>query len=405
MILSMWQDVRNREICEKLQAHNPEVYSKCGATVNTVFTAPKITWLRQNRPHLYEKAFKAMVVPDYLIWFMTGAFVTDRTYGSRTLLMNLSSMEWDESLCRLFDVDSEKLCSLIDQGSVAGIVTPAFHALTGISIGTPVISAGGDQQCGALGLGVLDNHTAMINSGTGSFILTLTDQPVLDNPAMICNVSAIPGKFTVESNVLASASALNWLVRQFFPEYWGDSPDLDSFNRLIAQVPPGANGVYCLPHFQGCGTRDWNPDARAAFCGISLHNSREDLARALYEGLAAEIAKSMAVLPACCRDAQMVYFSGGLSKSDLFTTILSCMLRRPLIRYCNPQSTAIGAFASAAVTLGIFSDYAQAVHAVRSHDTQQRCQPDKDLALFYDGYCRQSEQLYRALSDIKNKAL
>lgn len=396
----MWQDTRNREICEELKPFNDEIYRRSGAAANTVFTGPKLTWLRRFRPELYEKAFKAMVAPDYLIWFMTGAFVTDRTYGSRTLLMNLASLDWDGELCRLFSVDREKLCRLIPQGSVAGYVTPDFHKLTGVPAGIPVVSAGGDQQCGALGLGVLDSRTAMVNSGTGSFILSLTDRPVLDNPAMICNVSAIPGKFTVEANVLSSASALNWMVREFFPECGGSQPDMERLNRMVEQVPPGADGVYCVPHFQGCGTRDWNPDARASFSGLSLRSTKADMARALYEGLAAEIAKSLAVLPSCCRNAEEVYLSGGLSKSEVFNRILCAMLDRPLIRYQDSQATAIGAFASAAAALGCCPDYAQAVRAARSRDRREVYQPEPSLAGFYQAHRRRSEEIYRALSAV-----
>ncbi|MCI9120144.1 MAG: hypothetical protein HFG00_01270 [Oscillibacter sp.] len=391
----MWQDTRNREICEELQPFSREIFRRSGAAVNTVFTGPKLTWIRRNRPELYGKAYKAVIAPDYLLWFMTGSLATDRTYGSRTLLMNLSTLEWDEELCRLFALDPEKLCPLIPQGSVTGRITRDFQRLTGIPAGVPVISAGGDQQCGALGLGVLDSRTAMVNSGTGSFILSLTDQPELENPAMICNVSAIPGKYTAEANVFASASALNWLAEQVFPEYGGD---LERLNRLAEGVPPGANGVFCLPHFQGCGTRDWNPDARAAFCGLSLRNTKADLARALYEGLAAEIAKSLAVLPACCQDAETVYLSGGLSNSGVFNRILCGMLNRPLVRYQDPQATAIGAFASAAVTLGWRPGYEEAVRAARSQDQREVFQPE--ASTYYEAYRRRSEALYRALAAV-----
>ena len=245
----MWQDTRNKDICEALRPYEAEIYHSTGAAVNTVFTGSKIGWFKQFEPELYQNAYKAMIVPDYLMMLMTGEFVTDYTYGSRTSLMNLRTLRWDERMCELYGVDIGKLCDLIPQGSVAGYITESFSALTGLPCGIPVVSAGGDQQCGALGLGVVDSSTLEVNSGTGSFIISVIDEPVFVNQAVICNVAAIPGKYTLESNVLSSASALDWLMRSFFPDLVKDGGmDFEAFNNLAQMSPPGAGDLFCVPH-------------------------------------------------------------------------------------------------------------------------------------------------------------
>lgn len=137
----MWQDTRNKKICDRISPKNHIIQKKSGALVNTVFTASKLTWYKENRPEIWEKTYKAMVVPDFIIHFMTGSFVTDHTYGSRTHLMNIRSLQWDEELCGLFNIETEKLCELIPPGTIAGKVTKEFSALTDIPSGTPVISA------------------------------------------------------------------------------------------------------------------------------------------------------------------------------------------------------------------------------------------------------------------------
>ena len=393
----MWQDTRNHEICERLRCHDAAVYQKSGAKVNTVFSAAKLLWLKENEPDVYSKAYKAMVVPDYLIHIMTGAFVTDRSYGSRSHLMNIESLEWDDSLLSIFSLDRRLLCDLADQGTVVGNVRQSFCELTGIEVGTPVISAGGDQQCGALGLGVLETGTLAVNNGTGSFVLSLADSPNLSNPSMICNVSAIKGKYIQESNVLASASALNWLIEEFFPELWGDTPDFQSFDEIAGQAARGSNGLFCIPHFQGCGTRDWNPNARAAFWGVSLGTSKADMARALYEGIAAEIAKSIDVLPLPSRRSARVFAAGGLSKSRIFNQILADMLDREVYVYADPQATAIGAFMSAAVALGLYGDFEAALSAVRGKDHGSLFAPNPSNSSFYADYKEKTERIYRLM--------
>ena len=392
----MWQDTRNSLICKRLGPDSRLIYEKSGARLNTVFTASKLTWFKENAPELWARAYKAMVVPDYVIHFMTGEFATDRTYGSRTHLMDIRTLEWDDELCRVFNVDREKLCGLRDQGSVIGRVTPAFAALTGLRAGLPVISAGGDQQCGALGLGVLDSSTIEVNSGTGSFVISLVDAPTLENEAVICNVAAIPGMYTQEMNVIASASAVNWLIREMFPEYWGEQPDFDAVNRIAEATPTGSHGLLVVPHFQGCGSRDWNPDALATFSGFSLGSSRRDLIRALYEGIAAEIAKSVDALPESCRRADSIAVAGGLSRSDIYNRILCDMTGRRLVRGKNAQATALGAYISTAVALGLYGGYADAWQGVRDASGDRVYLPDDQTVRFYEAYKARTEKLYRA---------
>ena len=390
----MWQDTRNAGICRGLSGENDFIYHHSGAKVNTVFTASKLTWLKRNAPEMYGRAYKAMIVPDYVVNFMTGEFATDHTYGSRTHVMDIHTLEWSDDLCRLFDIEKDKLLELRSQGSVIGRVNASFARFSGIKEGTPVISAGGDQQCGALGLGVLDCSTIEVNSGTGSFVISLVDKPYLENMNVICNVAAIPGKYTQEMNIIASASALNWLIREFFPEHWGEEPDFEKINRLAEETPAGANGLFCVPHFQGCGSRDWNPESRAQFYGFSLGTRRNDMVRALYEGIAAEISKSIDALPEVCRRAESIAVAGGLSKSGVYNQILSDVTGRSLIREQNAQATAYGAYISASVALGVYGDYAEALKQ-RKNAGVRIYTPNRENTRFYKTYKERTERLYR----------
>lgn len=396
----MWQDTRNAGICSDLQYANRQVYKTTGSSINTVFTASKLTWFKENAEELYKHAYKGMIVPDYIIRFMTGAFSTDYTYGSRTLLMDIRSLSWSKEMCELFRVDEDKLCDLVPQGGISGTVTREFSALTGIRQGVPVISAGGDQQCGALGLGVTDSSTIEVNSGTGSFVISLTDVPVLSNSSVICNVSAIPGKYTQEMNIIASASALNWLIREVFPEYWGEEPNFEAINKIAEETPAGCHGVWAIPHFQGCGSRAWNPDATAVFGGLTLSTHRKDMIRALYEGIAAEIAKSINILPEQCRAAEEIAVAGGLSNSDIYLKILCDMTGRKLLRSHNIQATALGAFISAAAATGLYGSFSEALSAVRKKEDCDIILPNADNVRFYEGYMRKTEKMFCAACTI-----
>ncbi len=390
----MWQDRRNAALCEALQPFNPEIRARSGADLNPVFSATRILWLKQNQPEFYARCYKVMTVPDDLIRYMTGVFITDRSYGSRTHLMNIHTQEYDPRLLEIFSLDQEKLCPLCTPGDIVGHVTEVFGKETGLRPGLPVISAGGDQQCGALGLGVLEHGTAEINCGTGAFAIALTDQPE-DIPGCICNVSAIPGKYILEANILTGASSLNWLRGVLFHDLLDAPGEFDRLNAMAADSPRGANGVYCLPHFQGCGARSWQLPAKAAFWGMTLSTSRGDLLRALYEGLAAEIAKSLKTMPLAADSPLLT--GGGLSKSNLYLQILSDMTGRRILRYENAQATAIGAWASAQVTLGQSASYREALQKLRALDRQVLFSPDPEALAFYRRYQEETERIFHAL--------
>ncbi len=394
----MWQDDRNSHIVENLKKYDAEIHQTTGTPVNTVFTAGKITWMKDNLPEIYQKAYKAMIVPDYLIHYMCGTWTTDRSYGSRTNLMNLKTGEWDEKMLEIFNIDKEKLCDLVDTG-IVGSTNSTFERETGIRKGTPVISSGGDQQNSALGLGEMDSSSMVINCGTGSFILALADRPYLENPAMMCNVSAMKDKYIIESNVMSSAASLNWLIKEFFPDEWHrGNANYDNINDIAASSPIGANGVICVPLFQGCGSRDWNQNARAGFFNISLGNTRADIARSLYEGIAAEIALSIYSFPEEYQKADKIMIGGGMTKSDFFDQVLADVTGRKLYRYSDSQASAIGAFMNAAVALKIYDSYYEAFAAIRRETIPHCFTPFADHHDFYEGYLEEYERLNKTIN-------
>ncbi|MGM9521172.1 MAG: FGGY family carbohydrate kinase [Oscillospiraceae bacterium] len=329
----MWQDTRNLDICRELADSDLLVRRLCGTGINTVFTASKLTWLKRHRSELWARSYKAMVVPDFLIHQMTGGYVTDRTYGSRTLLMELTSGQWDERLLRLFDIEQEKLCRLIDPGTIAGQIDDCFAARTGLPAGIPVVSAGGDQQCAAMGLGLTDEGPVAINCGTGAYALTLSRRPVLDDSSLICNVSSTNGLYILEASIPSCAQALNAFLRDVYPEAGEDMAFLDR------QVEEGTDG-------------------------------RAGRARALYRDLAHKLAACARRLPGFSPGHSPVFLSGGVSKSSAFNRLLAGALGCRLLRWRDPEATAIGAFAAGATALGLCPDSACALDAARSGDMQ-----------------------------------
>ena len=395
----MWQDKRTYEICKELEPFSEYVYKRTGSKINPVFTAPKITWLKTHEPKIYHKSYKIIVIPDYVIFLMTGKFVTDYTYGSRTSLMNIQSLEWDEELLTLFKVDKEKLGDLVPQGSIVGHSTEAFCKLTGLPVGTPVISAGGDQQCAALGAGVVENGSIQATTGTGSFIIASSDTLQLD-PQMrtICNVAAVQNKYVLESSILTTATVSNWFSENFYME----SKEQSSFEKMLedaSRSSVGSNNLITFPHFQGRGSPDWNPLAKGLFFNVTLASTRGDFARSILESIALEVSENLDVMIDLLGSITSMSVAGGLTKSPLFNQIQADVYNQQISLPANQETTSLGAWVSAALALGIYSSHEAALKQAEQGTAKTKYYPNKDNIAVYNKLKINRAALYVSLKE------
>jgi glycerol kinase len=395
----MWQDRRTAGLAQEMHASNSMVYRKTGLRISPVFSAIKMTWLRRNRPDIWNKTHKMIGIQDWVIYLLTGRFVTDHTFGSRTNLLDLEKRSWDPELLSLFEVEFRMLCNLVEPGSVVGGLTAAMAGATGLPAGLPVVSAGGDQQCAALGLGLFTGERAVSNTGTGSYLIGHSDRPALDpEMRLACNVSAVPGAYIVESAVLTSGTIYRWFKESLFqgPAPGGDT--FDAINAEAALVPPGANGLLLLPHFKGCGSPHWDPEAKGVFFNLTLSTSRGELARAILEGIANQMKECLELVENLCGTVRSVSVSGGMTKSDLFNQIQSDMFGRPVVRLSNNEATSLGAWIAGAVATGLESSYPGAFARATGATTGVTYHPDPANREIYDRGCRQSRAVYQALA-------
>lgn len=388
----MWQDRRANEICEELKWANDRIFDLCGSRVNPVFSGGKIAWLKKKQPELYGKTWKFLVIPDYLQYLMTGKLCTDHTYGSRSLLMNLRRRQWDAELLNLFNIEKEKLCELVTPGIICGMTTKEFAGRTGCKEGIPVLTAGGDQQCGAVGQGVINEGDVSITAGTGAFLLASVRRvPENLKSDVICNASAIKNQYVLESNVLTCCSAFDWFRHEFF-----GMDSYEKINRELATVPPGSNGCLCIPYFQGRTTPDWNKEAKGVFANVTLATTKQDMLRSILEGLSYEVANGIENMKKYI-DISSIYVNGGLTESELFNEIQCNVYKNRIIRRGKADATARGALMIGAVTLGMYRTVSDAFAAISSGDSVKEYYPSDKMEEVYQIYRKEMNQLYRKM--------
>lgn len=386
----MWQDKRSVECCRELEVQNELIFSRCGSRINPVFSGSKMKWLKEHRREIYDAAKKLLVIPDYLVYIMSHQFASDQTYGSRSLLMNLKEGTWDQNQLKLFGIDEEKLCELHLAGSIIAAVSDEFASSTGIRSGLPILSAGGDQQCGMIGQGAVHEGICSLTLGTGAFLLTpCVHYP--DNLEMdvVCNASSIQSQYILEASVLTCSSALEWFHRTF-------CSDIDNFYDWVNETACSAdsNGCIVLPYFQGRSTPDWNSDACALFYNITLKTTREMMLKALLEGICMSITENIEIFRKYTK-VNSICISGGMSASSGFSQLLADVCGCEIICSDNAESTASGAFMVAACTLGLYRDVADAYNVVNKQSNVQHYVSDMNKHIKYNELRKQMQSLYQ----------
>ncbi|MBQ6602333.1 MAG: glycerol kinase [Eubacterium sp.] len=387
----MWQDKRTNELCRELSAYDDEVFERCKCRINPVFAAAKMRWFRYFMPHIYEKTARFMVIPDYLAFLITGELFTDYTYGSRTLLMNMQTHEWDDRLLSIFGVEKDKLVRIVPAGSICGTVSAPFSHETGIPPGIPYISAGGDQQCSAAGQGVVKPGMVSVTVGTGGFIETAADGlPENLKKDVVCNDASIPGQYILETSVLTCCAAYDWFREEFYPH-----ASFDELDSEVISSPPGAGGVICIPYFQGRSTPDWNSEAKGHFLNLTLGTGKRDLLRSLLEGICFEIRNGLETLKQYTPLSDIT-INGGLSESPVFNRILADICERRIIRTGQTDAAAKGAWIAAAAALKLYDSVPDAYERVSGRNEFTVFEPGQTDG-FYRNRFEEMNRLYKCI--------
>lgn len=391
----MWQDKRNAGIVAELASCQEKVHRLAGARINTVFSGTKMTWFRRMEPELYKKTKKICTIADYIVSRITGKYVTDHTYGARSLLMNIRTLEWDPELLDIFEVDREKLCALAPTGSVIGTVSREFAEKTGLKSGIPLVSAGGDQQCAALGQGIIHAGSAEITTGTGAFLLAYSDIVPEEIPSnIICGAHAIPGKYVMESSMLSCAAMYNWIMRTLFSE----EKSIEAVNAAVERAPAGANGCIVLPYFQGRGSPDFNSNATGCFANMNLGTTRDDMARALLESIAYEANENLQILEKNTGKIEEIQIGGGLTRFSAFNQMQADVYQKKLLHdKDSSEQTAIGAWVSAAVALNACESYEKALSFALAGHSVETYMPNEKISGVYQQGQKHMQELYRKL--------
>jgi len=357
----VWQDTRTDMICNKLaeEGGQDRFRSVTGLPLATYFSGPKIAWMLENIPDLRQAAEEGKAVfgniDTWLLWNLTGGVdgglhYTDVTNASRTLMMDLQTLDWDDEILRTLSVPRKMLPEIKASSQIYG-------KAKGLLEGMPVSGILGDQQAALFGQTCFEPGEAKNTYGTGCFMLINTgNKPVASRCGLLTTVGYKIGDqaavYCLEGSIAITGALVQWLRDNL--KMIDSAPEIES----LAKSVDDSGGIYIVPAFSGLFAPYWRSDARGVIVGLTRYINRGHIARAALEATAYQTRE---VLDAMEKDSgvklKALKVDGGMVANDLLMQFQADIVDVPVIRPVVSETTALGAAYAAGLAVGFWKDF------------------------------------------------
>ncbi|MGI9255232.1 MAG: FGGY-family carbohydrate kinase [Thermomicrobiales bacterium] len=322
-------DTRASEEIAWLNRHFGEepMFDFGGMALTSQAIGPKILWLKNHEPDVYERAHMMLAASSFIVQKLTGEFVMDHhTASYYNPLYDLRGNRWDPRFAGPI-VDLARLPKLLWANEVAGQVTPIAAAVTGLTAGIPVTAGTIDAAAEAISVGVIDAGDMMVMYGTTMFFIHVTGDPVPD-ARMWSTAYLLPGMYSIDGGMSTTGALTRWFRDtlgglEMAAEAAGGPNAYAALADLAAAVPPGSDGLICLPYFAGERTPINDPDARGMYVGLTLIHTRGHLYRASLEGTAYGVRHNLETMEGMGALPKRLVAVGGGAKNPLWLQIVS----------------------------------------------------------------------------------
>ena len=354
----VWQDTRTLDLCKRFTAQGAELWlrPRVGLPLATYFSGPKLAWILENVPGVRAKAERGDAlfgtIDTWLIWNLTGGVhggvhVTDVTNASRTMLMDLQTLEWDEEILGLFGIPRTMLPEILSSSETYGLCGPPLSNI-------PIAGDLGDQQAALFGQTCFSPGEAKNTYGTGCFMLMNTGQAIVPSSAGLLTTVAYqlgrtPPVYALEGSIAMAGALVQWLRDNL--GLIEKSTDIEALARTVTDN----GGIFFVPAFSGLFAPYWKNDARGVIVGLTGYVTKGHLARAVLEATAWQTRE---VLEAMNVDAglplKVMNVDGGMVNNELLMQFQADILGVPVIRPRCTETTALGAAYAAGLAVGVW---------------------------------------------------
>lgn len=393
----LWYDERHLDVCQRMHEQIPNLQEITGARMSRAYSAAKILWLKENEKQIYESAYRIFNPQQFLSYRLCGSDATDYSYASRTHLFDLKKSEWSQELLDAFGIDKTKLGSVQKPASKLGILDATWAEQWGLPSALPVYTAGGDQQCSSIALGVIREGSFELTADQGGYLMTISNKIPENLQDATVNAAAIPGCYNLENTTYNCKSVLDNLVALLAP-----NKSVEEVQELINSVPIGSNDVVVLPlladQLQVCAPISHRTD----ILNLTPSNTAADIIHACMESIACEFTFQVEELSAMSgAKADRVLLAGDLTAYKQMNHLLAQLLHLRVLKPSEFESAIYGAWMNIAVQRGIFANYEEALGTIHSQIQAEEIPIDTSTTKSYQNLF----QRYKTYRKQKNATL
>ena len=398
-------DAQNAELKERFGAKS--LFERTGMPVHTCNTLPKLMWIKAHEPDVWNKAHQFLLYEDFVIRKMTGEAFISKCLASRTQLYDLGKEDWSEEILETLGLEKRRLAKVAPSGTRAGVMSAALAQELGLN-NQPVVGVGGhDQACGALGAGLIEPGLAMVSTGTAEVVEVAIETPMLNEALFQANMSVyehtFPGLFVVMTLNQSGGFMLRWF-RDTFCEHeisQAAHSQRDAYDLILEGADTKPSPIMILPHFFGSGTPYFDTRSKGAIVGLTFGTTKQDLAKAIIEGLTLELRVNLDILKNGGITIDELRAIGGGAKSSLWLQLKADITGIPVAVPKVTEAAGMGAAVLGGVAAGVF---ANARDAIRQHLVIEKVyDPDPENQALFEKRYKTYQELYPAVKKINHQ--
>jgi len=403
-----WQDTRHPKQIEWMRNHIGEkrFYEITGLPIGAFWPIGKIRWVMENEPQTIEKAHKIISTQEYFLHELGArdGWYVDWSNGSLFGLMDVKEFEWSKDLLQKTGISNKLMPSLVPSATKVGEVDKRCHERTGLPIGLPLCTGGGDQQCAGIGAGVVKPGLCEFTFGTAGNSVAFLDKPNFDPSMKItCSAHALPTPgWEAEGIQAAAGGSYRWFrdTIGYMAKYIEPFTQMDPYsllNNLAEKAPIGSNGLLFNPYLAGSMTPHYDSHAKGSFVGLALKHDTSSLARSVLEGVSFEAKDTINGYANMGLDLTEIRLAGGATNSPLWCQIQADVYGRPTRIMREGECAVLGAAILGAVGAGVFDNVEEAceqmVHPMETFE------PDPKAHEIYNELHKIYQGVYSSLAD------
>lgn len=402
-----WFDTRSMKQAEYLKEKfgKEKLYSITGLDVNPIFSLPKILWVRENQPDIYQKAYKWLQMSDYMIFCLSGEFVTDYTLASRTLAFDIINNRWSHEILDAVNVPADVFPDVHESSEIVGTISERISKITGITQGAKVAVGGNDHPCASIAAGVMSGEKILDSSGTAESYIYISKKNAVPQMTFkgqrTCRYLE-KDRYALWGGIISSGRSFDWAYKTFTSsECFGIHQDDYSYDAILEKLTDEKgieSGLIFYPHLRGAGAPYWNPKISGSFLGIRDNHTSKSMLKSVIEGLCMQskmIVDMEQTLSGA--DVKSLCVVGGSAHNILWQTIKANIVNKDIELCFEAEATSLGAAMLAAIGDGTYMSIEEVSGMLAKNNTV--IHPDEKNVrkyiplydLYREGYDRLSE--------------